>query len=188
MQESLKFYKESQKIDSELTKVLKFANFFVAKVKNNLVLNKLFCQVFESEDAFISDIKKENLKKTCQALLEFILETLPERPDSISAQKLANPSSLDLAMPEIQITPSASDCSKSSIFQMCGQSDLLAQNISIQKQKIFKIYESVRESINKSKNVLGTPRLEHNFSSSPLASDAENYRKSTEPVQAKKTL
>ena len=120
-------------------------------------------------------------------MLEFILENLGE------IKECSSPSSTNLSIsfreqnpPEIIISPVSpgSSITNDDIKKMYNDSDILSKNISAQKQRILRIYESFTETVSKSKYSLDS---KNPFSYSSSADPLERSF-SDEPIIAKKSF
>lgn len=158
MSKTLKKINDIPQTDVDLNRVLKYAHFFTLRVKKNYLWSKSFNDIFDSEEMLIQDIKSQNLKKTCLDLLQFILENLSEERESTSCRSSNLNSSLkDASLPDIIVSNSSSGLTNDDILKICSKSGSLAQNISMHKQKIQQIYESLKDSVDMSKEILENP-------------------------------
>lgn len=156
LRENLKYYKETEKEEVHLSKILKYANFFTSIIKQNAAWSKSFTDIFTSKESFILDIKNENLKKVSKDLLEFILQTFAELEEitalSSSSYNSKDQATMQAALPTVR--RNTAPTLNRDISHIHNDSEILAQNISAQKLKILKIYDSVKEGLNKSRNML----------------------------------
>ncbi|OMJ66800.1 hypothetical protein SteCoe_36232 [Stentor coeruleus] len=158
MSKTLKKINDVPQIDVDLNRVLKYAHFLTLRVKKNCLWNKSFNDIFDSEEMLIQDIKSDNLKKTCLDLLQFILENLSEERESTSCRSSNPNSSLkDTSLPDIVVSNSSNGLTNDDILKICSKSGSLAQNISMHKQKIQQIYETLKDSVDMSKEILENP-------------------------------
>ena len=158
LKETLKYYKETEKEDVELSKILKYANFFTSNVKQNAAWGKAFTDIFRSKEAFVLDIKNENLKKVSRDLLEFILQTFADLEEiAVSTNStIYSKDQVTTEEPAPAVRRNTIPLLNKDITKIHNESGLLAQNISAQKLKILKIYDSVKESLNRSKTMRDT--------------------------------
>ncbi|OMJ79909.1 hypothetical protein SteCoe_19939 [Stentor coeruleus] len=155
MWETIKKIKEHSVCDVELSRVLKYAHFFTLRVKKSCLWKKSFCDIFDSEELMYKDIKSENLKKTCLDLLQFILENFTSEKGSDSYENsTVNLSFKETTQPEIPVNEYHSMLKNDEILNICNSSETLAESISLHKQKIQQIYESLKDSVNKSKEIM----------------------------------
>lgn len=129
-------------------------------------MEKLFLDIFQSEKKFIYEIKKENFSKTCLNLFEFIQETLLPNRNTSSGIKTKSSSE---ELPDIIVTPPMKSFTlgcEIGMGKISNQTDLLSQVISAQKQKIMKTYESLKESVNGSRNMLESSAI---YSKNPFS-------------------
>ena len=148
---------EIMRIDEDSEKLLKYAQFFVARVKRNKNYMKSFVDIFESEEKLLYEIKAEKLKKTAQDLLLFLLQNLEEKSESA-----LNYRSLSGNRDSLQETGQ-------DFVKIHKKSETLAQNISEQKMKIQQIYENLKFSMDRSSMVLSSRfgRQRNNLSCTP---------------------
>ena len=148
---------EIMKTDEDSEKILKYAQYFVARVKRNKNYMSSFLDIFESEEKLLYQIRAEKLKKTVQDLLLFLLQNLEEKSES------------SLNFRSLSGTRDPAQENEKDFFKIHRKSETLAQNISEQKMKIQKIYENLKFSVDRSSKVLNTRlgRQRNNLSCTP---------------------
>lgn len=155
MSETIRKIKQHPVFDVEISRVLKYAHFFTLRVRKNLLWKKSFDDIFDSEELMCRDIKSENLKKICLDLLQFILENFTLDRDSDSYENsTVNLSFKEVNQPEITNNEYHNMLRNDEIVEMCNKSETLAESISLHKQKIQQIYESLKDSVDKSKEIM----------------------------------
>ena len=152
----------------------------ISKIKENPSLGKTFSQIIGTEEDFFSQLKSENFKLSFLQVLQFVCEIL-ESP----SRALINSSPRHLNVPmknsqnyEAGVAPRCFSSMGDEDYQrLIEESDSLAKTLSYQKGKIAQICERVKDSMNKSKNILEVPlsirpasslvRYERPYSASP---------------------
>jgi hypothetical protein len=155
-------------LDFDSNKILKYGQLFTAKIKKSFLWMRSFEDIFGSEDELIADIQAENWKKTLRSLFQFTIENLSEIKDGNSTP---SPIKGNTNIPEIVISNESGTVKNEDLVKIYTKSDSLAQNISMHKNKIQKIYESLKESVDISRGILDgsrtTPTRKWGNSSTP---------------------
>lgn len=140
MAEKLEIYEKIPEKDEDISKILKYAQFFVGKVKRNSRFFHSFSEIFESETSILAEIKADNTKKVLKDLFLFFLENFDEKRESgVRSQSTTREDRRYMG---------------EEVMSFHRKSDSLAQNISEQKFKIQKIYEDLKVSVDRSKLAL----------------------------------
>ena len=142
MAEKLELYEKLPEKDEDISKILKYAQFFVGKIKRNSRFFHSFSEIFESETRILADIKADNTKKVLKDLFLFVLENFDEKRE--------------VGVRSQSTTRGDRRYSGEEVMNFHRKSDTIAQNISEQKLKIQKIYEDLKVSVNRSQMVLSS--------------------------------
>lgn len=160
MSEKIEIYEKNTEKDEDLTKILKYAQFFMAKVKRNSRYIRSFSDIFESETRVLAEIKAENTKKVLKDLFLFVLENLDDKRETgIRSQSTARESKRY-----------STDIKPEEFLKIHRKSDTLAQNITEQKLKIQKIYEELKTSVDHSKVLSTSLNTRNSYPSYPIDS------------------
>lgn len=146
MAEKIEIYEKNTEKDEDLTKILKYAQFFIGKVKRNSRYIRSFSDIFESETRILAELKAENTKKVLKDLFLFLLENLDDKRETGARSQSTTREDKRYS----------SELNPEEFLKIHRKSDTLAQNITEQKIKIQKIYEELKFSVDHSKVVLAS--------------------------------
>ncbi|OMJ81077.1 hypothetical protein SteCoe_18536 [Stentor coeruleus] len=137
-------------LDSDINsiKIFKFSSILFGKLKNNPAWNRAFTSISGSESEYFAQIHSENFKQPLLNLLQFICEV------SEPVYNVSSDTSGRLLSPHKEkqnFERSFSSMGDDDYNKLIEESDNLAKTIANQKDKIAKICDRVKESMNKSK-------------------------------------
>lgn len=146
----------------------RYGKFVLTAVKDDPIAFGAFKDIFGSEENFLMKINSENLSSLSLGMMQFILEVLG-RPARYSAgvSGISSQNTMSPGSPFISKSPN------NAYSRLYAETQNISESIIAHKQKIQKITENVKETVNVSRNMSATPTVSRPHSS---ASDTNEYR------------
>ena len=163
--DSLQGFKEiSEDPITSNSALFRYGKFFVAKIKENLSWSNSFKDIFANEEKFMMKMNTNKFSDIALGLLQFIMEILGKpliidegiaSKGSLLLSKSAKLSMMNLNPDKIKISSTADD----DYSKIYSETQNLVQTISMQKQKIENMYETVKSTVGITKSISSTPNF-----------------------------
>ncbi|OMJ66206.1 hypothetical protein SteCoe_37038 [Stentor coeruleus] len=167
LQDSLYTHKESLTMSEDGNIDLqRYGKFILTAVKDDPIAFGAFKDIFGSEEGFLMKINSENLSSLSLGMMQFVLEVLG-RPARYSAGGISNQNTISPR------SPFMNKPSNDAYSRIYAETQNISESIMAHKQKIQRIADNVKETVNISRNMSATPTISRPHSS---ASASNEYR------------